>query len=262
MTPDVRGHSFCPGSAFSAHILYDGSMRHALALLIVLVGGCGSCSCGGGSGGGDDDAPIPCGAPPEEHTGEGTYYAADGSGNCSFDPSPNDLMVAAMNTTDYDGAGACGACAAVDGPQGSVTVRIVDRCPGCAAGDIDLSEEAFARIAPLSAGRVPITWRYVACDVSGPLRYRFKEGSNAFWVAIQVRNHRHGVARLEAKQADGSWAELPRENYNYFVDDSGLGDGPLALRVTDVHGFTVEDTGVPLGDATEAAGAAQLPACQ
>src|SRR5688572_22311008 len=32
------------------------------------------------------------------HTGEATYYTeADGGGNCSFDPTPQDLMVGAMN---------------------------------------------------------------------------------------------------------------------------------------------------------------------
>lgn len=235
-------------------------MRHALALMTVMIAGCNSCACGGGSGAGDDDdAPLPCGEAPAEHEGEATYYAADGSGNCSFDASPGDLLVAALNTADYDGAAACGACAEVDGPGGSVTVRVVDRCPGCETGDIDLSQQAFERIAALSAGRVPVRWRFVPCDVDGPLRYRFKEGSSEFWVAIQVRNHRHGVARLEA-QREGAWVELPRESYNYFVESGGLGAGPLALRVTDVHGFTVEDT-VPLGDAVVRDGASQLPAC-
>jgi expansin (peptidoglycan-binding protein) len=236
-------------------------MRHLLALLTVVVGGCGSCSCGGSSGA-DDDAPLPCGAAPEEHSGEATYYAADGSGNCSFPASPGDLMVAALNTADYEGSEACGACAEVDGPDGSVVVRIVDRCPGCETGDIDLSEQAFAAIAPIKTGRIPVSWRFVPCDVTGPLRYHFKEGSNAFWVGIQVRNHRHGIARLEGRQADGTWAALGRENYNYFVDASGMGAGPLALRVTDVHGFIVEDSAIPLGDDTEAASASQLPACQ
>lgn len=236
-------------------------MRHVLALLTVIVAGCGSCSCGGSSGG-DDDAPIPCGDTPEEHTGEGTYYAADGSGNCGFEATPGDLMVAAMNNTDYDGAAACGACISVDGPDGSVTVRIVDRCPGCPDGDVDLSEQAFAAIAPLKRGRIPITWRYVPCAVDGPIRYRFKDGSNAFWVAIQIRNHRHGIAKLEARRADGTYAALSRASYNYFLETSGLGEGPYALRVTDVHGLVVEDGAVPLGDNTEAAGAQQLPVCQ
>lgn len=235
-------------------------MRLALTLLAAVVGsGCGSCS---DDGGGGDDAAVACGTAPADHAGEGTYYDADGSGNCSFDPSPGDLMVAALNTADYAGAAACGACLAIDGPDGAVTVRVVDRCPGCAAGDVDLSREAFAAIAPLSAGRVPITWRFAPCPVSGPVRYRFKEGSSQYWVAIQVRNHRHAVARLEARVADGSWQSVPRLDYNYFVDSDGLGAGPLALRVTDVHGLTVEDGAVPLGDATEVAGAEQLPACQ
>jgi expansin (peptidoglycan-binding protein) len=221
-----------------------------------------------GCGDGEDLASTADGAPPVacgedlERTGEGTYYDADGSGNCSFDPSPDDLLVAAMNEADYAGSGACGACAAVEGPAGSVRVRIVDRCPECAQGDIDLSPEAFEQIAELAAGRVPITWRYVPCEIDGPLRYRFKEGSNQWWTAIQVRNHRHAVASLEARPTGGDWRAVPRENYNYFVAADGLGDGPIDLRITDVHGQAVEDDGIPPGDATEVAGQAQLPTCE
>jgi expansin (peptidoglycan-binding protein) len=195
------------------------------------------------------------------HTGEGTYYAADGSGNCSFDPSPGDLMVAAMNQADYAGSAACGACITADGPRGSVTVRIVDRCPECARGDVDFSEQAFAKIASVSAGRVAISWRYVPCDVSGPIRYHFKDGSSAFWVGIQVRNHRHAIASVEGRTGT-AWRALRRETYNYFIADGGLGAGPLALRVTDVHGQVVEDDRVALGDDTEAAGGQQLPVCE
>src|SRR4051812_16207744 len=80
------------------------------------------------------------------HSGEGTYYGATGAGNCSFDPSPDNLMVAAMNHTDYAGSAACGEYVAVTGPKGTLTLRIVDQCPECRPGDIDLSAEAFARI--------------------------------------------------------------------------------------------------------------------
>ena len=77
------------------------------------------------------------------HTGEGTYYNATGAGNCLFLPSPDNLMVAAMNHTDYDTAALCGAFISVQGPDGTVVVRIVDRCPECPEGDVDLSQEAF-----------------------------------------------------------------------------------------------------------------------
>jgi expansin (peptidoglycan-binding protein) len=231
------------------------------AVAMTFAAGCGG-GCGRGGSARDavaEDA-ASCAAT-DLHTGEATYYAADGSGNCAFDPSPDDLMVAALNSTDYDGAAACGACVAVDGPAGSVTVRIVDRCPGCAAGDIDLGREAFERIAKIAAGRVDVSWRYVGCDVDGPVRYRFKEGSNAFWTGLQVRNHRYAISTFEARPAGGEWRTVARESYNYFVTPSGLGKGPIDLRITDVHGHVLEDTGIPLGDATEVSGAAQLPAC-
>ncbi len=75
---------------------------------------------------------------------------------------------------------------------------------------------------------------------------------------------RSGVTDLgtEASTADpGAWRSLDRESYNYFVAADGLGAGPYTLRVTDVHGHVVEQAGIPLGDATESAGTAQLPAC-
>jgi expansin (peptidoglycan-binding protein) len=194
--------------------------------------------------------------------GEATYYAADGSGNCSFDASPEDLNVAALNTEDYAGSAMCGACVWVKGPEGRVTVRIVDRCPGCAKGDIDLSESAFAAIAPLSAGRVAVRWGLTACDVSGGMSYRFKDGSSQWWTALQVRNHRFPVSKLEVRGGDGTYRAIPRADYNYFVAGDGLGAGPYDLRITDSLGSVVEEQGVQLGDAVERQGQAQFEKCE
>jgi expansin (peptidoglycan-binding protein) len=170
-------------------------------------------------------------------------------------------MVAAINAPDYAVASWCGACLAVTGPSGDVIVRVVDKCPGCAHGDLDLSAEAFAKISPLSAGRVPITWREVACDVQGPISYQFKDGSNAFWTAIQIRNHRYPIAKLEALNAGGTYDAIARVDYNYFVDPSGLGAGPYTLRVTDTRGHAIEDTNVALGTNVLRPGASQFPTC-
>lgn len=195
------------------------------------------------------------------HSGEGTYYGADGSGNCSFDAAPDDPLVAAMNDADYAGAGACGACVEVTGPDATIVVRVVDRCPECPAGDIDFSEAAFAMIAKKELGRVPITWQYVSCPVSGSLAYRFKEGSSQWWTAVQVRNHRNAIATFEVGDGMGGWKSVMRADYNYFIDEGGMGPGPFDFRVTDVEGNVVEDLGVPLGDGAVAAGAGQFPAC-
>lgn len=96
------------------------------------------------------------------YSGEATYYDADGTGACGFAATPSDLDVAAMNGSQYKRSW-CGQCVLVTGPSGMVKVRIVDLCPGCAFGGLDLSKQAFGAIAALSAGRVKITWHFVPC---------------------------------------------------------------------------------------------------
>lgn len=171
-----------------------------------------------------------------------TYYNATGAGACSFGASPEDLNVSAIALRDFAGSAACGTCAEVQGPLGTVKVRIVDVCPGCTtAGHLDLSREAFAKIAKPIDGRVAVRWRPVSCAVTGPLRYRFKEGSNPWWTAIQVRNHALPIQKLEWWK-NGQWVSVPRTSYNYFVQSSGMGSGPLRVRVTASNGQRLEDT--------------------
>ena len=201
-------------------------------------------------------APIPFGP---VHTGEGTYYNATGEGNCAFPASPENMMVAAMNHSDYADAALCGAYVQAIGPNGAIIVRIVDRCPECAPGDIDFSREAFAEIADLVAGRVPISWQLVSYPLDGPIVYHFKDGSNQWWTAVQIRNHSNPIAKLEALDSNGIFQEIPRKSYNYFVADSGLGPGPYTFRVTDVFGQTLTDSSIPHTENGDVAGAAQFP---
>ena len=198
----------------------------------------------------------------EVHAGLATYYAADGSGNCSFDAGPPDFpMVAAMNIVDYAASAACGACVQIDGPDGQITVRIVDSCPGCMKGHIDLAEDAFPMLADKQLGIVDITWRYVSCAVDGPIVYHFKEGSNQWWTAVQLRNHRNAIAKLEFKDESDQWQSVSRLDYNYFVADQGMGPGPYSFRVTDVSGNVLEDSGIPFVEAGDAPGQGQFPPC-
>jgi expansin (peptidoglycan-binding protein) len=193
------------------------------------------------------------------HMGQATYYYATGGGACSFDPSPSNLMVAAINASDYNSAAMCGAYVSVSGPKGTVTVRIVDLCPGCQAGDLDLSQEAFGQIADLPQGRVSITWQVVSPALSGPIVYHFMEGSNQWWTAVQIRNHRNPIAKLEYN-ASGQWVAVPRTNYNYFVQSSpGMGPGPYQFRVTDMYGHVLMDSSIPLVAGGSVDGASQFP---
>jgi expansin (peptidoglycan-binding protein) len=165
----------------------------------------------------------------------------------------NHELVAAVNRTDL-----CGAYAVVTGPKGSVTVRIVDLCPGCDPGDIDLSQAAFSRIADLSDGRVAVSWQLGSPKVTGPIAYHFKAGSNPWWTAVQVRNPRHPIAKLEY-YANGRWINVPRIDSNYFVKADGMGAGPYSFRVTDRHGQVLIDQGIMLVENGTVKGKNQFP---
>ena len=96
-----------------------------------------------------------------QQSGDATYYDAEGVGSCGVE-FPSDYLVAAMNDEQYTKTD-CGKCVAVTGPKGTVVVRILDLCPGCSSGDLDLSETAFTKIANKDDGRVKITWSFVVC---------------------------------------------------------------------------------------------------
>ncbi len=203
-----------------------------------------------------------CTDAPVIHRGYATFYTwADGRGNCGFDATPNDLMVGAMNQIDYAGSAVCGSCAVISGPRGEVTIRIVDRCPECVQGDIDLSPQAFARIADTTLGRVPITWKFVPCNLQGNIIYHFKDGSNQWWTAVQIRNHRYRIARLEYMTTKGTYQIVYRQSYNYFVEPTGMGPGPYTFRVTDIYGHVLVDSGIPHVENGNVAGAGQFPVC-
>ncbi|KAI9304357.1 RlpA-like double-psi beta-barrel-protein domain-containing protein-containing protein [Cunninghamella echinulata] len=97
-------------------------------------------------------------------SGSATYYNVDvGVTSCGGTYKDTDMIVA-LNSKQMGNAANpnknpnCGKKLKVKGPKGSVTVTIVDTCPGCSYGDLDLSPKAFSKIANLDAGRVSITW--------------------------------------------------------------------------------------------------------
>ncbi|POG80013.1 hypothetical protein GLOIN_2v1520644 [Rhizophagus irregularis DAOM 181602=DAOM 197198] len=49
-------------------------------------------------------------------------------------------------------------CVKITGPKGIVKVKIMDKCPICKFGDIDLSPAAFNVIGDESQGRILIRW--------------------------------------------------------------------------------------------------------
>ncbi|GHJ09896.1 hypothetical protein TPA0907_42630 [Micromonospora humidisoli] len=195
--------------------------------------------------------PLPLAAPPTGstvHKGKATFYDSKGAGgNCSYPSAPADRMYVALGPTEYSAGAACGGYLDVTGPRGTVRVLIMDQCPECAPGHVDLSREAFARIADPVQGIVGVSYR-AAVDppLSGPLTFRIKEGASQYWFAVLVAGHGNPLRAVEVRQGSGAWRTAVRQDYNYWQIDSGAGPGPYAVRVTDVYGHRVTATGVTM----------------
>lgn len=97
-------------------------------------------------------------------SGDATWYNT-GMGSCGWDNKESQMVVAVNHGQMENGANPnknpnCGRSITVKGPKGSVTVKVVDTCPGCDYGALDLSPAAFAEIADLSQGRITASWSW------------------------------------------------------------------------------------------------------
>ncbi len=185
-----------------------------------------------------------------------TYYGGGYTGGCCMlDDFCQNYYVAALNEYDYKEGLMAGAYLEVTGPNGTIDVLITDLMPysgnesNCTVGAIDLNEKAFEKIANKVDGKVNISWKVKALPTDSPVKFKFKEGSSQYWCGIQVQNHRYPLKKLEVKQ-NGQYIELPKKYYNYFLAESGLGEGPYDIRLTDIYGHVIEETNIPLNQTT------------
>jgi expansin (peptidoglycan-binding protein) len=171
------------------------------------------------------------------------YAAADGNGACLFGPAAT-MMIAAMNYTDYENSKACGDHILVRASNGAtITVLITNECPlPCAPGQLDLSQQAFAKLANPSAGRISVTWQLLSPSNAGTISFRYQTGSSQWWCSIQVIGERNPVAGLEVRTSSG-WTQLPRTSYNYFQSAHGAGCGG-EIRITDIYGQQLTASGI------------------
>ncbi|MGN9845292.1 expansin EXLX1 family cellulose-binding protein [Nonomuraea sp. H19] len=183
--------------------------------------------------------------------GKATFYELQsGGGNCSYPSPPAGNLYVALSPSEYAAAAACGGYLNVTGPRGTVRVKVVDQCPECPTGHIDLSRTAFARVADPGKGMAGVTYRPVRNPrVGKPLSFRVKEGSSQWWLALLVIDHGNPLTSVEVKGAGGAWRKLARADYNYWIAESGMGRGPFTVRLTDTLGHRVTAQRVRLAPA-------------
>lgn len=189
-----------------------------------------------------------CAAPPSTSakSGKATFYdLGSGMGNCSFPSAPADDLFVALGPAEYSSAAACGTYLDVTGPKGKVRVKVIDSCPECAAGHLDLSRTAFKKIGAEVDGIIPITYKTVAATAPGPISVRVKEGSSRFWLAVLIDNHATQLKSVTVNGKSGS-----RKDYNYWELDGGAGSGPFTVKITDRFGHSTTVSGIKLSPGT------------
>ncbi|KAG0009490.1 hypothetical protein BGZ81_003357, partial [Podila clonocystis] len=94
------------------------------------------------------------------YSGRGTWFT-DSVGSCGTQFTTNDMIVA-MNAPQQGGNNSqCGKRVRIQHNGKSITAKVVDTCPECASGSLDLSQAAFSSLAGLDQGVIDITWSFV-----------------------------------------------------------------------------------------------------
>jgi expansin (peptidoglycan-binding protein) len=180
------------------------------------------------------------------------YNQGDGQGSCSFGLLPAGGLYVSLGAQQYAGGAACGSYLSISGPAGRVLAEVVDNCPSCTNGGIDMSAAAFSKIANPSDGTALVSYR-VARDprLPGPLAFRVGVSATSGWLAIQVLNQGNPLAAVEVRPAGhASWQPLALSPDDYWVAAAGAGPGPFGVRVTDAFGHRVVAAGIRLAPGT------------
>ncbi|RLN63115.1 hypothetical protein BBP00_00004312 [Phytophthora kernoviae] len=187
----------------------------------------------------------------EYYEGDGTSYTLGdvSSGNCNFMSaiSTASTNYAALNNDQWDNLANCGRCAEVsciddqcEDQTTTAVVQILDRCPECSSGDLDLSPTVFKNITGSDPSRLSIRWRFVDCPSPGTIEVCLKSGSNGYYVAVQPTNTLVGV---ETVTINGESTTMVDSAYYYLITSTSDVDlTTVAVSITSVDGEAIEGT--------------------
>lgn len=169
-------------------------------------------------------------------SGEGTYYGTTEGGHCALrQPRPPmyaSMQAVALNSAQYGNSLPCGACLEYTGNGdgsganpivGTHMAYVMDECPSCADGDIDLSMSGD--------GRWKVSWRFVPCP-GGSVSFLL-EGSNAFYKKIQPRGMKGPALSFAVNGVQGT-----RKMDNFFEFHSSF-PTPATAVIRTVLGETL-----------------------
>lgn len=183
-----------------------------------------------------------CAAPPSSSAKKGiaTWFNPNGSkGSCNYPSLPADDLYVALGRDQFGSAAACGMYIDVTGPKGRARVKVTDACGDCKSGHLDLSRTAYRKVAG-EGGLADITYRAVKdAPVPGSLAVHVLADSSQYYLGVLIDNHSNPLASVEVAGKGRDFRDAVRQDWGYWVLESGAGPAPLRIRVSDVYGHTV-----------------------
>jgi expansin len=145
------------------------------------------------------------------------YDPGRAAGSCGLGPFAAGGWYASLPPRSYASGQACGSYLDVYGPAGTVRAEVVDVCTDCAAGTVNLSRAAFARIADPRRGAVVVSYRpAVDPPLPGPLMLRIA-AARPGRLAVQVINHGNRLSSVAASRPGGGWLRLAPDADGYWT---------------------------------------------
>lgn len=218
-----------------------------------------------------------------QYRGEGTYWYPT-HGACSMQDTQlaETFTQVGLSHHDFFNGLSCGMCveitsmeAGCDNHEGCDVIEtpvigvVTNVCDECKTGDINILDLEGR------TGRNPTSWRPIPCPgvAAEKLRYNIDQGSNDWYLKMQVRHALRPVKSLSLVGKDGSWIELQNTGFVEPVSpgsfDSNIDDVdaliqrpfafPLAIRVCDIYDQCVEDTISELTMGIDLVGSQQFP---
>jgi hypothetical protein len=189
-----------------------------------------------------------------QFAGDGTAYSERVQNAshfaCSYRKLPEKAKTnfVAINLPQWDQGRACGKCVNVWCTDPFCTTQfepvklmVVDQCPECKEGDLDLSIPAYEKVTGRWPHRLKVEWEWSDCgmwfDDDDEIRMDIKDGSNNWWRAFFFSNNRYPIRNVSI---NGRFLE--RQQFNFWTEWGDLGKGPYKIALTASTGETVETT--------------------
>uniref|UniRef100_A0A2C9KME2 Expansin-like EG45 domain-containing protein n=1 Tax=Biomphalaria glabrata TaxID=6526 RepID=A0A2C9KME2_BIOGL len=157
----------------------------------------------------------------------GTYYGQNsGGGACQYAgplpraaTDPKIWALVAINRPQFLDSLTCGICLKIAFCLGSVDFAL--------KGD----------------GRWSISMQAVQCPVGGStIQYAF-QGSNPWYIKLQIRNARIPITKALVRR-NNNWVTMQRSQDGFWIlsDGQPMPDGPIGVRLTAANGYVMEDS--------------------